>query len=134
MRTGTFRYLPRFSLSFIKTRETDDVEMFTQRFFSDGNAFLQNQGRFAEGQCIAFDGVGIIRRFNDKFFSQPLQFYLAQGTQLVKCIFQGINFHKEGIHSETPFESFLVSNFTMMSRKKQQIPLKRAKLLIRNHL
>ena len=47
--------------------ETDDVEMFAQGFFGNGNAFLQNQGRFAEGQGIAFDGVGIVRRLNDEF-------------------------------------------------------------------
>lgn len=107
--------------------KADDVEMFTQWLFGDGNAFLKNQGCFTERQYITFDGIGIVRRLNDELLAKLLPLCRIQWGQAIQSVLQKIDFGKEGIHGEAPFKSFLVSNFTMMSPKKQQIPLKQVR-------
>lgn len=67
--------------------EADDIEMVAQGLFGDSNAFLQDKGRLTKRQRIALDGVGIVRRLDDKFIAQPLQLGFTQRTQVAQCIF-----------------------------------------------
>ena len=78
----------------------------------------------------------LLRRLNDEFFAKPLPLCRIQWGQAIQSVLQKIDFGKERIHGETPFEtlSFPIYDFTRRRLEKQQIPLKQVRLSIENHL
>ena len=48
----------------------DHVEMIAQWFGRDGDAFLQDEGRLAQGEGVALYGIGIISGFDDELFPE----------------------------------------------------------------